>query len=331
MKLKAINYKQGEWKHMYDVHTHFIPQDVIAWLKENKSLVNAKWEKKDPNKEDFLVVNEKWGFELKKSFVDENLYLHEQKNIGVKHSLVSPIPQLFMYDFSAEITSELSQVYNRSLANWADRETEKISGLATVPLNSPVKAAGLLNEAMKLGLKGAIIGPGLSEYMLSDDFFAPFFEEANKLNAIIFIHPLLCEDPRLKKRMMPNLIGVPWETTVCATDLLLSGFLDKYPNIKVLLAHGGGFLPYQIGRLNKGYSMWNNVSSVLQAPPIEYLKRMWYDTVLWNEGSLQYLLNTVGEDRVVPGSDYPFDLCTWPPQISGEKGVNSLLATNVNT
>lgn len=310
---------------MYDFHTHFIPEDMLTWIKDNKNTVNATWEKKDPNKADFLVVNEKWGFELKDSFIDTKLYLQEQEKAGVTHSVISPIPQLFMYDFPKEITSEVSSVYNQSLANWANIIPDKISALGTVPLNNPSKAAIILNEAMNKGLKGAIIGPGLPEYMLSDDFFIPFFEEANRLNAIIFIHPLLCDDPRLKRRMMPNLIGVPWETTVCATDLLLSGFVDKYPHIKILLAHGGGFLPYQIGRLNKGYDQWKLVSKELQAEPSEYLKRFWYDTVLWNDESLNFLINAVGEDRVVPGSDFPFDLCAWPPEVKSEKGVHSLL------
>jgi aminocarboxymuconate-semialdehyde decarboxylase len=125
--------------------------------------------------------------------------------------------------------------------------------------------------------------------------------------------------------MMPNLIGVPWETTVCATDLLLSGIVDKYPDVKILFAHGGGFLPYQIGRLDKGYEQWPLVSSNLQAKPSEYLSRFWYDTVLWNEDSIDYLVKTVGEDRVVAGSDFPFDLCAWPPKEISEKGAQSLL------
>ena len=192
-------------------------------------------------------------------------------------------------------------------------------------MSHPVKAAEVLQEAMSMGLKGAIIGPGIGQHMLSDSFFQPFFEEANRLNAVIFIHPLLCEDPRLKRRMMPNLIGVPWETTVCATDVLLSGMIDQYPNVKILFAHGGGFLPYQIGRLDKGYEQWDLVSSNLQAPPSDYLKRFWYDSVLWNQDSLDFLIKTVGEDRVVAGSDYPFDLCVWPPKEISDKGAHTLL------
>ena len=246
---------------MHDFHTHFIPTEVLNWVKDNKNRVNARWINKEENKEDFLVVNEKWGFELKSSFINSELYLQEQENAGITHSMVSPVPQLFMYDFPLEISTEISSVYNQSLAQLVKKNPEKLSALGTVPLTNPVKAAQVLNEAMNLGLKGAIIGPGLAQNMLSDSFFKPFFEEANRLKAILFIHPLLSEDPRLKRRMMPNLIGVPWETTVCATDLLLSGLVDQYPDVKILFAHGGGFLPYQIGRLDKGYEQWDLVSS----------------------------------------------------------------------
>ncbi|MBA4493554.1 amidohydrolase family protein [Paenactinomyces guangxiensis] len=310
---------------MFDLHTHFIPPEVLLWLKDNQNVVDAKWEQKGPDRAEFLIVNNKWGFELKESFINPALYLLEQEKAGVSHSVVSPVPQLFLYDFPEQITAELSSVYNRALASWVREHKKRLSAFATIPLNSPVRAANELKSAMGLGLRGAIIGPGLSKVMLTDEFFNPFWEEANHQKAIIFIHPLLCEDPRLKQRMMPNLIGVPWETTICAADLLLSGLLDKYPDVKVLLAHGGGFLPYQIGRLNKGYEQWTGVSASLQAPPADYLRRFWFDSVLWTPASLRYLAEVVGEDKIVPGSDFPFDLCAWPPATYNESGVRSLL------
>ncbi|WP_428912565.1 amidohydrolase family protein [Niallia sp. Krafla_26] len=309
---------------MYDFHTHFIPSDVMSWLKDHKNRIHAEWVPKE-QKEDFLVINGKWGFELKKEFINFDLYKQKQEHVGVGHSMLSPIPQLFLYEFPEEITTEMSRVYNHSLAQLAIDDHENFSALGTVPLAYPEKAAEILNEAVGQGLKGAIIGPGIGEHMLSDPFFQPFFEEANRLHAILFIHPLLCEEPRLKRRMMPNLIGVPWETTVTATDLLLSGLIDQYPNVKILFAHGGGFLPYQIGRLDKGYEQWDLVSSKLQAPPSQYLKRFWYDTVLWNEDSVNHLVKVVGEDRVVAGSDYPFDLSVWPPKQINSTGALSLL------
>ncbi|WP_240421282.1 amidohydrolase family protein [Paenibacillus periandrae] len=315
---------------MYDVHTHFIPPEVIGWLQENQAVINAKWITKDSNKAEFLSVNGNWEFELKEAFVNPQLYLEEQGKQGVIHSLISPIPQLFLYEFPTDITKELASVYNDSLAGWVKQNDTRISGLATLPMNDLEAASSELDRVMDRGLKGAIVASSWSGQLLSEDRFIPFWETANRRKAIIFIHPLLCTDPRLSKRMMPNLIGVPWETTICATDLLLSGMLERYPDVKILLAHGGGFLPYQIGRMNKGYEKWNLTFSHLKETPLELAKRFWYDTVLWNTDALSYLVDLVGEDRVVQGSDFPFDLCEWPPAINGDRGFQSLMLTMQN-
>ena len=100
--------------------------------------------------------------------------------------MISPIPQLFLYDFPLDITTEMSRVYNRSLVNLINKSPEKLSAVGTVPLANPDQAALVLGEAMNSGLKGAIIGPGLGDHMLSDSFFQPFFEEANRLKASYF-------------------------------------------------------------------------------------------------------------------------------------------------
>jgi aminocarboxymuconate-semialdehyde decarboxylase len=310
---------------MYDVHTHFIPPEVMKWLQENQAAINAKRIKKDPAKGEFLSINGNWEFELKEAFVNPQLYLEEQGYQGVIHSLISPIPQLFLYEFPTEVTKELSSVYNDSLAGWVKNNDDRLSGLATLPMNDPELASAELERAMDLGLKGAIVASSWSGQLLSEERFTPFWEMANRRKAIIFIHPLLCTDSRLSKRMMPNLIGVPWETTIAATDLMLSGVLVRYPEAKILLAHGGGFLPYQIGRMNKGYEKWNPVFSHLDESPLELVKRFWYDTVFWNPDGLRYLMDLVGEDRVVQGTDYPFDLCEWPPAVDGAKGFQSLM------
>ncbi|WAH38067.1 amidohydrolase family protein [Alicyclobacillus dauci] len=310
---------------MFDVHSHFVPEGVLAWLKDNASRVNATWEQRAVGKEPFLTINQKWSFELKQAFYQADVYLEDQRKAGVAHTIVSPIPQLFLYDFPVELTVELSDLYNHELVAWTKANSDKLSGLATLPLNDPDAAARLLDEAMSNGLKGAIIGPGHQGVPLSDDHFAPLWEVANDKRAIIFIHPLLNEDPRIQRKMMPNLIGVPWETTICGLDLLLGGILDKYPKAKILLAHGGGFLPYQVGRLNQGYQMWPAVKSSLNDTPETYLKRFWYDNVLWHEDALGYLQKLVGTDRVLPGSDYPFDLKTWPPAPTSEASCRAFL------
>lgn len=303
---------------MHDVHTHFVPPAMLDWLRANAELVSATWEERVPGKEPFLTVNRKWSFELKMEFYEADLYLRAQADSGVTHALVSPIPQLFLYDFPVEVATEAADVTNRAMAAWTQAHPGRLSALATVPLQDGESAARTLTEALGLGLKGAIIGPGHGGALLSDAQYEPFWRVADDAQAIVFIHPLLNEDPRLQRNRMPNLIGVPWETTIGALDLILSGHLDRYPNVRILLAHGGGFLPYQIGRYNQGYASWPAVRNTLQASPEDYLKRFYYDNVLWHPSARQFLTSLVGDDRVLPGSDFPFDLRTWPPAASDE-------------
>lgn len=311
---------------MFDLHAHFIPPAVLAWLQDHAASVDARRERRDPRKAEFLTVGGKWAFELKPAFVEPERFLRDQAEAGVHHSLVSPVPQLFLYDAPPERTAELAGLYNRALAEWVRAYPDRLSALATVPLNDPERAVEALRQAMDLGLRGAIVGPGCGGRLLTDPQFRPFWEEADRRQAVVFLHPLLSEDPRLRRPMMPNLIGVPWETTVAASDILLGGLLDAYPRVRILLAHGGGFLPYQIGRLDRGYEQWPAVAAGLRAAPQDYLRRFWFDSVLWNDKALRCLVALVGEDRVVPGSDYPFDLSAWPPAAVSDQGARALLA-----
>lgn len=309
---------------LVDAHVHFIPPPVMGWLREHAQQVDARWEP-GPDGTQVLTVGGRWGFELKASFTDAQRFLGEQQRAGVNHSLVSPVPQLFLYEGTPALTAELAAVYNDALAEWVRAHPERLSGLATVPLNDPDRAAEELLRAMDLGLRGAIVGSECGGRLLTDEAFTPFWEAADKRRAVVFLHPLLSRDPRLRRPRMPNLVGVPWETTVAAVDLILGGLLDRYPQVRILLAHGGGFLPYQIDRLDKGYEQWPEVARGLRGAPRDYLRRFWFDTVLLNPAALRLLVELVGEDRVVPGSDFPFDLSAWPPCSIGEAGSQSLL------
>ena len=310
---------------MYDLHAHFIPPPVLEWLRRRADRVGARWERRGPEGREFLVVGDRWPFELKPAFYDPHRFLRDQEEAGVLRTLVSPVPQLFLYEAEPELTAEMAALYNRSLAEWAAGADGRLQALATLPLNDPPRAAALLSQAMDLGLRGAIVGPGVGSGLLTDPELAPVWEVADRRAAILFVHPLLGAEPRLRRPMMPNLVGVPWETTVAAADLILSGHLDRYPNVRVLLAHGGGYLPYQIGRLERGYRQWAAVRQAMAMPPGAYLRRLWFDSVLWEPAMLRALVELVGEERVVPGSDYPFDLSARPPLAPGDAGARSLL------
>lgn len=295
---------------MIDCHTHFIPKAVQTWLKDHQEQLNAKWISKGQD-QTLLSINNKWAFPLTLPFIDFALYETTYKKAQVKQAIISPVPQLFLYDFESDVTNDLASVYNHALSEITNHN-DSFLGLATVSLQNPARAAEQLETAMNQGLLGAIIGPGVGTDPLSNERFIPFFEAANKRKALLFIHPLLNEDPRLSKLKMPNLIGVPFETTIAGSDLILSGMLDRFPDIHFLLAHGGGFLPYQIGRMEKGVDSWSSEYSHLSRRPLDYAKQLYFDSVLWNDEALDFLMKTVGSTQVIPGSDFPFELKQWP-------------------
>lgn len=311
---------------MYDVHSHFIPPEVLDWLRDAaaRSLISVDLQPGQTGRGPTLTVGGKWGFELKREFHDLGLYRDRQAEARVRRTLISPVPQLFLYDAPPAVTIEAAQVYNGALGAIASAYPEQFRVLVTLPLNQPEQAAQMLEAAVSRGAMGAIIGPAYAGKLLSDEFFTPLWEAADAHRALLFIHPLLNEDPRIQRNRMPNLIGVPWETTLCALDLILSGHLDRFPNARILLAHGGGFLPYQVGRYNQGYASWPAVKSKLQAPPEAYLRRFFYDNVLWHPASVRFLMDVVGADRVWPGSDFPFDLSVWPPASVVEEALAAL-------
>ena len=235
------------------------------------------------------------------------------REAGIDVALVSPLPQLFVYHLPPEVGTCVAAVYNDALRDVIARHPRELRALATLPLADPQAAARELDRRMDEGFLGAIVGPGVGEALIGDERFWPVWEVANERQAVLFLHPLLHADPRAARLMLPNLVGVPWETTLAASHLILSGLLDRYPDVRVLLAHGGGFLPYQIGRIEKGYEVWPQVKQRLQDRPTAYLRRMYYDNVLWSAEALRCLTDVVGADRVLAGSDFPFDLSAWPP------------------
>ncbi len=176
---------------MIDVHAHFIPPAVLDWVRGHADASDARWEQRDPAKAPFLTVGGKWAFELKPAFYDADLFLAEQARAGVRHSLVSPVPQLFLYDAEPALTCELARLYNDELIAWHRERPDRLSGLATLPLNAPELAARELERVCDAGLRGAIIGPGCGDRLLSDPAFAPVWETADQLEAVLFLHPLL--------------------------------------------------------------------------------------------------------------------------------------------
>ena len=174
----------------------------------------------------------------------------------------------------------------------------------------------------RLGFRGAEIASNINGRYLDDPALEPFWEAAQGLDGVIFIHPnqVLGVD-RMKDYNLANLIGNPTDTSLTVAKLIFAGVLERFPRLKLLLAHAGGFLPYTWGRLDRGYAIQDS-SKRISKPPSDYVRLFYFDTITHSQMALEYLIANFGADRVLLGSDYPYDMGVPEP-------LTSLMSSNI--
>jgi aminocarboxymuconate-semialdehyde decarboxylase len=212
-----------------------------------------------------------------------------------------------------DLQAQIVNVQNEKLAEICAGEPERFVGLASVALAYPDLAVEQLEEGVKrLGLRGALIGGSVNGIDLSDPRFYPFWEKAEQLGVLIFVHPQgtpeLEASGRLKGNgVLANTIGNPLETTIALSHLIFDGTLDKYPGLKICGAHAGGYLPSYIGRSDKACETFPQRCTVaLKKKPSEYLRQLYFDSMTFTAEGLRHLIAEVGVSQIVMGTDHPF-------------------------
>jgi aminocarboxymuconate-semialdehyde decarboxylase len=227
---------------------------------------------------------------------------------AIDAAVFGPLMDVAGYSLPPAQASAWSRLQNEALAESLAAAGGGHAGLATVPLQSPTLAADELRHAVSaLGLRGAMIDPNALGRPLGDRAFDPLWAAAADLGVPVMLHPFLLEAvERFGRHYLHNLVGYPFETTLAAGSLILGGTLDRFPTLEVVLVHGGGLLPYHVGRFDRGHATRPEARADGAALPSSYLRRFHYDTLVQWPGALNYLVNLVGADRVVLGSDHPF-------------------------
>ena len=234
---------------------------------------------------------------------------------GVDVQVLSPSPTQYYYWADHDLARQLVRLQNEHIAGICAQYPRRCVGLGTLALQHPELAATQLEYAMReLGLKGMEISTSVNGEELDADRLRPFWKKAEELGAVIFIHPFgttLAE--RVRTHYLSNIIGQPLETTIALSHLIFGGVLDRHPGLKIVAAHGGGYLPSYCGRTNHGHAVRPEAKAGAQRRPEEYLRKMWFDTLVYEPEALRHLVNVVGASQVVVGSDYPFDMGHYDP------------------
>jgi aminocarboxymuconate-semialdehyde decarboxylase len=291
-----------------DTHIHVIvPEITLEAAPDETWRPSVTW--KD-GEQTVMNRGRKLGSVLR-PYTDIEKILEEQVIAGVDRVLLSPWSALFRYDFEPEEGLRISRIQNESLARMAQKYTDKIHVFGTVPLQDVDLAIKELRSLMQEpGFCGVEIAASVRDVFVGDDQFRPFWAAAEETGALVFIHPTShgLGISGLSDYYMWNCVGNPLETAVVASQMVLAGIMEEHPKLKVLLSHGGGAIASLRGRIQHAHSFQPLARKRLKESPMDSLKRFYYDTVVHDAVLLQQLIDFVGDDHVVVGSDYPFDM-----------------------
>src|SRR5437588_6204934 len=236
---------------------------------------------------------------------------------GIDMQVLSPVPVTFAYRFPAHAVLELSQYQNDEIARAVRIAPERFIGLGTVPLQDPALASNeVLRVITELGLAGVEIGTAIEGKNLDDPALEPFWQTCEHVGAAIFVHPAAVLAPeRTSKYRMLYSVGYTTETGIAAAAMVMSGLLDRHPKLRICFAHGGGTFPWLLPRLDQTWNVFDDVKSGTARKPSETAKLLTYDTLTYETNKLGLLIELVGADRLVMGTDYPFPLREAPPGV----------------
>src|SRR6202045_3916916 len=224
-------------------------------------------------------------------------------------------PNQCTYTVPIEIGVKAARIINEGLAEYVAKRPDRFVALGTVPLNDGTEAAKELERAMTtLGMKGAEILTNVAGRELSDPEFSVFWKKAEELGALVIIHPNgFTEARRLSRFYFNNVIGNPLHTTIALHYLIFDGVLERHPNLRILAVHGGGYLPAYSGRIDHAWGARSDSHGNLPHPPTSYLKKIYFDTVVFTPYQLAELVRLFGADHIIMGTDYPFDMADFDP------------------
>ncbi len=315
-----------------DIHCHYVPQDFLRFVEKNEAF-GIRREGETEELIDFTIRGHR--FPLGRTFFDRSRQLQRMSEVGVDHTVLSLATPFIDYHQDPALAVAAGQAFNDGLAAMMEEDRTKFSGWAFLPMQDPEAAARELRRCVsELGFVGGHIASNVRGKYLYHDQFKPIWEAATELNVPLFVHPA---DPPGKERTrdfeLTVVAGYLFDNTVNILGLVCSGFLDRWPRLKLVFAHSGAFSLILRERMQREVDTNPDLSAALRAPVGDYLQRLYYDTVCFEPAILNYVANAVPQSHLLLGSDAPFPLGEPDPvnfvrRSLGPRAANAVLKDN---
>ena len=307
-KAKAKTHAVGARQPTVDIHCHVFTPEAAALVKDLMRPQNDPYAFFQSAASKQIDAKQSAAIGPKLTSIEERLKTMDADGIDIQ--AVSTAPIQYYYWADGTLALRTARLINDNIARICAAHPERFVGLATVPMQVPEYAVRELTRAVhELGFKGVEICPHVEQEELSAERFRPFFAKAEELGAVIFLHPHGFPDGRrLGDHFFQNIVGNPLDTTVAIHHLIFGGVLEAYPQLKIVCAHGGGYLPVYSGRIDHAHAARSDARTKISKAPSSYLKKLYFDTIVFTHHQLAYLVEQYGADHVLLGTDYPYDM-----------------------
>ena len=296
-----------------DFHTHIIPSNFPDF---EKSFGGERWPrivKVDENTANIMVQGKVFR-KITRETWDPAKRLEIMELEGIDMQVLSPIPITLCYWAPIKGAIEFAKMQNEYIADVINQHPKHFLGLGTVPLQNVEASIIEMDRCIhQLKLSGLEIGTNINGISLDDPSFLPFLEKVEQWNVPLFIHPYeMIGNERTANDNLAITVGMPMELSLTAARLVWAGIFEKFPTIKICLAHGGGAFPYILPRIDQGWKSWPGLRKT-EFPPSYYANKFYYDALVYDSVNTKYLIDLVGYERILMGSDYPFIIRETPP------------------
>lgn len=303
-----------------DVHAHFFPPSLVEDLRGGEAIDGMRLEDRDG--QPWVVHRQGPNYPLSPELYDLEARFALMDERGIDVAAVSLSPTLLFYWLEDSEAADWARRVNDEIRALVDQADGRVVGVAHLPMQDSAAAVGEAERASgELGLRAAQLAPMILDRPLDEEDHLEVLTALDRLKLPAILHPYFVgagHRPGLDRYYLTNLAGHPYQTAVGASRLIMSGVLDQLPDLQPVLVHGGGYLPYQIGRLDHGHDV-RPEAKACQERPSSYLRRFLFDTLAHSAPALQYLIGLVGSDRVAYGTDFPYDMGggSFDDQLSG--------------